>query len=197
MNGIERIKSRIENDTQAEIDAILNNARNEAEHICLQFKSQAEAVKSELTSKNAAEAKALEERLITSARTDAKKVVLSAKQELLDKAYASALDKLCSMTDEEYIRVVAALLVKAAPNGVGEVIFSSDVRSRIGTQAIELANSKLDCGKLIVSSETRPLKGGFILKNGNVEVNCAFETIVRLQRTETAGSVAKILFPDK
>lgn len=73
MNGIERIKSRIENDTQAEIDAILNNARNEAEHICLQFKSQAEAVKSELTSKNAAEAKALEERLITSARTDAKK----------------------------------------------------------------------------------------------------------------------------
>ena len=49
---------------------------------------------------------------------------------------------------------------------------------------------------LTVSEETRPIRGGFILKDNNVEVNCAFETLVRLQRAETAGTVAKLLFPE-
>ena len=33
-----------------------------------------------------------------------------------------------------------------------------------------------------------------ILKDGNVEVNCAFDTLVRLQKAETAGQVAQRLF---
>ena len=37
--------------------------------------------------------------------------------------------------------------------------------------------------------------GGFVLKNGSVEVNCTFDTLVRLQKAETAGAVAAKLFP--
>ena len=33
-----------------------------------------------------------------------------------------------------------------------------------------------------------------VLKNGNVEVNCTFDTLVRLQKAETAGAVVKTLF---
>jgi V/A-type H+-transporting ATPase subunit E len=51
-------------------------------------------------------------------------------------------------------------------------------------------------GKLTLSDETRPIRGGFILVNGSVEVNCTFETLVRLQRGEIAGEVAKQLFPE-
>ena len=47
---------------------------------------------------------------------------------------------------------------------------------------------------LILSEETRPIPGGFILKDGNIEVNCAFDTLVRLEKAETAGMVAKKLF---
>lgn len=47
---------------------------------------------------------------------------------------------------------------------------------------------------LTLSEDTRPMRGGFILRDGRVEVNCAFETLVRLQRTEMAGQVAKTLF---
>ena len=49
---------------------------------------------------------------------------------------------------------------------------------------------------LTLSEETRPIQGGFILKNGNIEVNCTFDTLVRLQKAETAGAVAKKLFPE-
>ena len=47
---------------------------------------------------------------------------------------------------------------------------------------------------LTLSKETRVIQGGFILKDENVEVNCAFDTLVRLQKAETAGEVVKKLF---
>ena len=47
---------------------------------------------------------------------------------------------------------------------------------------------------LTLAEETRPIQGGFILLDGKVEVNCAFETLVRLQRTEMAAQVAAALF---
>ena len=46
------------------------------------------------------------------------------------------------------------------------------------------------------TKETLPIQGGFILRSGNVEVNCTFDTLVRLQKAETAGAVAKKLFPE-
>lgn len=47
---------------------------------------------------------------------------------------------------------------------------------------------------LTLAEETRPIQGGFILLDGRVETNCAFETLVRLEKTAMAGEVAKLLF---
>ena len=59
--------------------------------------------------------------------------------------------------------------------------------------AVDAANAKTG-GHLMLSAETAPIRGGFLLRQGSVEVNCAFETLVRLQKTETAGLVARKLF---
>lgn len=47
---------------------------------------------------------------------------------------------------------------------------------------------------LTVSSETRDIQGGFILSSDGVEVNCAFDTLVRLSRPQLERQVAQILF---
>lgn len=49
---------------------------------------------------------------------------------------------------------------------------------------------------LTLSEETRPMQGGFILKNGRIEVNCTFDAMIRSEREQTAGAVAKLLFPE-
>ena len=38
------------------------------------------------------------------------------------------------------------------------------------------------------------MQGGFILSDGVVEVNCTFETLVRLQRNTLSTQVADVLF---
>lgn len=196
MNGIERITQRIETDTQAEIDRILGDARAEANGIADRYQAQANNEAAELAAKNKKAAAEREERLVSTAQMEARKVGLTAKQEMVEKAYDLALEKLCSMPDEQYVKAVADLLVQAAPNGRGAVIFAPAEKERIGEAAVRAANERLDGGKLTLAEETRPLKGGFILSDGKVEVNCSFDTLVRLQKTETAGEVAKRLFSE-
>ena len=194
MKGIEKITQRINDQAQAEIDGILAAAQAQADLITQQGKAKAEAESAEMAARNAMAAAARQERLIGAAQMEAKKLVLAARQELMEKAYDKALEKLCTMSDEAYIAVVVDLLEQAAPDGKGSVVFGADVKQRIGEAAVAQANKNLG-GSLTLAEETRPMKGGFILSRGNVEVNCTFETLVRLQKAETAGEVLKKLLP--
>ena len=193
MNGIEKITQRIESDAQAEIDCILSEARDEAARITASYRAQADAEVRDLEAKNERAAAEQEERLVSAAQMKARKVQLAAKQEMVEKAYIQALDKLCAMPQEQYVAVLANLLVEASSNGREEAVFSKEDREQVGKAAVEKAN-QISGKQLRLSEETQPIRGGFILKDKNVEVNCTFETLVRLQKAETAGAVVKTLF---
>ena len=193
MNGIEKITQRIASDAQAEVDRILGDAREEAARITANYRAQADAEARDLEAKNERAAAEQEERLVNAAQMRARKVQLAAKQEMVEKAYIQALDKLCAMPQEQYVAILADLLVKASSNGKEEAVFSPEDRERVGEAAVAKAN-ELSGKQLRLSDETQPIRGGFILKDKNVEVNCTFETLVRLQKAETAGAVAQKLF---
>lgn len=195
MNGIEKITGMIQSGARAEIDAVLARAQEEAEAVSARYDAQIRAESADLESRNAKAAAEREERLVSAAQMEARKAALAAKQEMVEKAYALALEKLCAMPAERYTEVLAALLVQASSTGKEEVILSPKDRGKVGEAAVAKAN-KDGKKQLTLSKETRDIPGGFILKAQNVEVNCAFDTLVRLQRAETAGAVAKMLFPE-
>ena len=229
MNGIEKITQMIQSEAQTQIDDVLAKAREEAAQIAARYEAQAQAEAAELAAKQQRAAAEREERLVSAAQMEARKAALAVKQELVERAYALALDRLCAMPEEQYIQVLAQLLVEASSTGREEVIFSPRDRERVGRTAVAQANELLarenapelpkeltstrmgaildkvaagvsaivqGTAMLTLSQETRPMRGGFILKNENGEVNCTFETLVRLQKAETAGTVAKRLFPE-
>lgn len=195
MNGIDKITQRINAEAQAEMDQILSEARAQAEEITARYQAQANAERAALEEKNQKASVEREERLVSMAQMEARKATLATKQEMVEKVYQKALEKLCSMPQDLYTDVLAALLIKAAPNGKGEVIFSPTDQGKVGKAAVAKANELLKKGALTLSKESRDIQGGFILRNKNVEVNCTFDTLVRLQKAETAGTVVKKLFP--
>lgn len=192
MNGIERITARIEADGQAEIDRILTEARAGAAQITARYREAAETVRAELAAKNEKAAAQRKERLINAAQMEGRKLQLAAKQTVVERAYDRALEKLQNMPEGQYVRLLAALLQEASASGGGEVIFSPQDRETAGKKAVEKANAA--DGSLRIADETRPISRGFILREGQTEVNCTFETLVRLQKEEAAGAVAKKLF---
>ena len=183
MNGIDTILRRLDTDAKAEADAVLKKARQEAADITARYQAQAAQEAARLAARNE---KAAEER-------EERKTILAAKQTVMEQVYDKALEKLLSLPRTQYIEVLAALLAQASPEGRGEAIFSAADRETAGQAAVDAANAKTG-GHLMISAETAPIRGGFLLRQGSVEVNCAFETLVRLQKTETAGLVARKLF---
>jgi len=192
MNGLERITSRIETETRGEIDGILEAGRAETARVIDGWRARIDAESRELAARGEKAAAEREERLKSAAEMDARKTVLAAKQEMVEAAYARAIDKLCGCEGEEKIKLLADLLTRASSTGREEAVFSAADRAD-GAKAVERANAASGT-HLTLSEDAAPIRGGFILRDQNVEVNCSFETLVRLQKTQTAGMVAKILF---
>ena len=227
MNGIEKITQRMEDDAQREINEVPTTARTQADEITRRCREQADKESAAIVARGESAAAEREKRLESMAEMESRKLVLAAKQEVLDEAFTMALEKLCTLPDEEYIELLAALAVKAARTGREKVIFSQKDRNRVGKAVVTKANDALarkvaprlpndltdtkagaildkvvtgasailaGTGMLTLAEETRPIKGGIILSDGDVETNCTFETLVRLQRENISGEVAKVLF---
>ena len=227
MNGIEKITQRMEDDAQREINEVLTAARAQADEITRRSREQADKESAAIVARGESAAAEREKRLESMAEMESRKLVLAAKQEVLDEAFHMALEKLCTLPDEEYIELLAALAVKAARTGREKVLFYQKDRNRVGKAVVTKANDALarkvaprlpndltdtragaildkvvtgasailaGTGMLTLAEETRPIKGGIILSDGDVETNCTFETLVRLQRENISGEVAKVLF---
>ncbi len=198
MNGIEKITARIAADADREIALIQAEASASAEKIRAGYAAKAEAEAKAILERGKKAASERKERLANMAQMEAKKDVLAAKQEMLDLVFEGALEQLTALPAAEMTKLIAELAAKASVNGGEEVIFAAKDRETIGAAAVKAANAILAAkGKnaaLVLSDKTAAIKGGFLLSDKNVEVNCAFETLVRLTKGTMAGQAAKVLF---
>lgn len=198
MNGIEKITERIAADTRQELDKILTDARTEAARIAADYDAKAQADYNEALAKGKADADYRIERMSGVAQLEARKLKLSAKQEMLDKAFAAAQEKLLAMPEDQYAQLLTKLAVNGVSTGKEALVFSVKDRPRYGKRVVIAANEQLEAmgrtAELTLSEESRDFEGGLYIQNGNIENNCTFPTIIRMLREQMAGEVAKILF---
>jgi V/A-type H+-transporting ATPase subunit E len=199
MTGIENITGRIQADADAEIAQIRQDAAAQVEQIQADYEKLSRQEAEEIVEKGQKMADERGARLVSAAQMEAKKMTLAAKQEVLDEAFALALEKLTKLPEEEYVTLLANLIVKASSTGHEQVILNQVDRARYGVKACVKANEQLEAagkvGGITLSEQTRPIQGGLLLSSGAVEVNCALETLVRLSRTELTHEVSELLFP--
>ena len=87
-----------------------------------------------------------------------------------------------------------AMVSRVTPE-LPDSIADSKVGAFLGKVVNTAAAQITGTGLLTLSQETRNIKGGFIMIDGKIEINCAFETLVRLQREKLEKQVADVLFP--
>lgn len=194
MNGIDKITGRISEDAQREIDAIQAQAAQQAGEITARYQAQAQRESGEIVERGRRNADERVERLASVAQLEARKMELAAKQEMIAKAFDLAMEQLLDLPESEYVALLASLAAKASVTGKETVILSQKDRTRYGKQVVTQANEKLGGAHLTLSEQSRPIKGGLILADGDVEVNCTFETLVRLQKGALEQQVAQVLF---
>lgn len=195
MKGIEKITARIENDGKAETSQMLKEAEEKAAAVLADYRAKAEAETAAAVEAGKEAAQRQAERLESAAHMEAKKQYLAAKQACLDEAFQKAQKKLLTLPDDKYAELLAKMAVKASATGKEEVLLNTKDRKRVGEQVVAKANELLRRkGKLTLAEDTRTMEGGLTLRSGSVEVNCAFETELRVLRENMASEIAAILF---
>jgi len=198
MNGIEKITARLEADAQAEIDAINAEAAAQCDALLEEYKAKAQEIYDARMEQGNKACELRVQRQNATADMEARKAILSFKQEMVSEAFDATVKKLVQMPEEEYVAFLAAQAAKAADFGTEVLIFNEKDAAKVGAAVAKAANALLKDkgihGGLTVSDETRDIPGGLIIKQGDIEVNCAVDTLVQLYRNQLASDVARILF---
>ena len=195
MNGIDNIISRLEADAHSEIDAVNEASKSECAGILSEYREKAKAASEDALRRGKEAAAQREERMASAAEMEAKKAMLGFKQELVGKVFDAAAARLAALPEKEYVAFLAAQAAKAAATGSETLIFNARDAKAVGEKVAAEANKRLGArGQLCVAQDTRDIPGGLVVKNGDIETNCAIDMLVNLRRGDLAGQVAEILF---
>lgn len=198
MTGIDKIIERILSDARTEVDRIVQEGKIRCSEIAAAGEADAKNEYWRLFKKGTDDAEIRSERLASVAQLEAKKQVLSVKQELIAAAFERAIQNMINMPEDRSMDFLASLAVRASRTGTEEVLFPAETRDRFGKKVVEKANSMLTLSgkraELKLSEETRGIRGGIILRDGSIEINCSLDALVDNIKNSITGDVASILF---
>ena len=189
MSGVEKIIARLNEETEAQCGEIVNGAHTKAAEIV----ARAQAEGNETIRQAEAEANKRAAQLRASAASQCtanrRKAQLGAKVELINEVLERAQRSLHDLSDEAYFNALAGLAVKNKQEGVGEMLLCERDLKRMPKDFID----KLGYG-IKVSPIPAPIEDGFILKYGEIELNCTFAALFSAAAPELQAKAASLLF---
>jgi len=190
----------IENITEkilSESNNIAGTSLKDAEELSIkkinEAKQKAELIINEAAEKAKIESTVLISRKVSSGELQERKMILGAKQEAIKKSFNKALEKLSAMDEENYINFLVNEILNNT-NCEGEIILNETDKVNIGEKLVNTVNEKLNGKKVVLSNHTVKTSGGFILKNGDIEVNSTFEALLGSIKEGLTFEVANALF---
>lgn len=198
MAGAEKIKSKILEEARQQAQFSIEEAEKQAQEILKKAEKEAEEKKSEIIKDGEEEAVERKKRIISVAELEARKMRLKAKQEAIEEVFKRTYQKIKDMPKDKYEDIMVKMILDSVKTGNEEVIISKYDKERLGNKFINEINKQLKSkginNNVKLSKETRDINGGFILKEGEIEINNSFEVIIRMRRDELEAEVIKTLF---
>jgi len=200
MNGAEKIKERIISDARERAGKILEDARVEARNIIKAAEKQAFQRVSIMTEKAKEEAGLYKERFRAAGEMEARKRILKVRQETIDEAFSTAVSRIADLPDDKYGQFIEDILLNVVIDGEGALVLNNRDKQRLGQKFVGKINEKLKKSgrkaELKLSDEVLDSCGGFIVRYGEMEINCTLEVIINMIRPNLETEVAAILFSE-
>lgn len=198
MDGLEKIIAKIHDDGLKNCQAVLDNAAKEAKAIMDNTADKAD----EQCKSIAAEAEAKREKILELSASRADQITRQATLSVRVKAINTVIDDAIAALDglecEKYFDVLLTLLQKNLQPGECVLMLNQRDLARMpagfipkAVAAAEKAGAKLTADDKAVS-----VPNGFILKYGDIEINCSFPAITDDMRDELKEKANSILFKE-
>ena len=198
MTGLDTILESIRKDGRENADAILAKAQQEADEISAQGREDAQLRREELLRDAPQQAQDAADRVLSSAHREQRRILLVARQEIIQETLEAAEKSLFELSDEDYFTVLLGFAAKRALPQKGELVLGSRDFARKPADFEKKLQTVLPKGaELTVASKPNPaIDGGFLLLYGGIEENCTFRALFDDKREELQDLTNQILFAD-
>lgn len=198
MKGTEKIIAHIRADGDAEAKKIIDAASKQAEEKRAESFKAALSEYEKLMQAGNAECEDILSGSRRIAEMEAKKSVLSVKQEMISAAFDAAREEIVNMPRDKYTQFLARMAAEAAASGMEEIVLNTRDKAEVGKSVCKAANELLSAkgtpGKLTVSEDTADISGGVIVRFGGIETNCSIDALIRQRRSGLSTEVAAAMF---
>lgn len=197
MTGIEKIVKHIWDNAEMAAKAVIAEANLEAGRVVADAKAEAESKCSEIRRQSALEVKACLDRAESAARLKERRLVLDAKQKMIDEVIVKARNYIAGLPEKQYFDLLLKMIGKYALCKPGIIVFSPADAARLPERfdaAIRSALSGKSGAELIVSEQTQNIDGGFVLIYGDIEENCSFDALFLADRELLQDKAGSLLF---
>lgn len=198
--GAERINRRILDDARAQAGKVAEEAAGKASAILAAAEKEAGKRKEQILERAQKEAEEQKRRILGIAQLDARKEILAAKQELIEKAFEQAAAKLVDLEEASYFDFLRQMLLVSMKTGEEVIVLSPRDKARASAKFWKSLEKELKAtgrkGKVTLGKESPAIEGGFILQSKGVESNNSFHALLEMQRDELEPEVAALLFKE-
>lgn len=188
--SIESITKRIEDEAKAVADVLITDAKSQKDSIVTDARIKAAQIETEAKERADKDSKILVERRESVAGLESRKMQLAAKQEVIAESFDKALDKLLALDESKYMDFMSKQLA-AFEGQSGEILLNAADKNKYGAKLAKL----IEKTAIKVSDDEAKIKGGFILKQGDISINCSMEKLLEDSKEEMMSTIAQKLFP--
>jgi V/A-type H+-transporting ATPase subunit E len=198
MMGMERIKAKILEDSENKAGQILEQARQQAEEIKNDALKESESIRAKILEDAEVDGKEIYRRMLSAAALEGRKELLKAKQEVVGACFDSAMQKIISLPDNDYQKLIEDMVLDAAKNEEGEILLAEQSKQRLNKDFLRNINTRVaslgNSAKLVLSDECVKSAGGFVIRYGEMEINSTFEIMFEMLKPELENDVVGMLF---
>ena len=195
MSNINNLTSKIIKDAEDEKEIIIQTAEKEKNKILSKKQVEASTAEKIIIEKAEREAVSRKERIISSAKLQARNEKLQAMQEVIREIFESSIETLCNLSEDEFKVFVTESILNSDIVGEQNIILNDSSKKIINKTFLAGINKELGSkANVILSEETRNFKGGFILEKDGIEINNTFEALVNSLKDDLSIDVAIMLF---
>ncbi len=195
MSGLETITKTILDEAGAEARQVLEQARQEAGRTLAEARAATEGDCEKIVEAGRQKAEAVRARAAAAADMERRRALLAQKQQLLDQTVRVAREALSALPEAEYFALLMRLAKQNAEAGTGVMYLSKRDLGRLPEGFHQALNAALPEGAALdISSQARPIDGGFILQYGDIEQNCSLSAIFDVNREKVLDEAREALF---
>ncbi|MGN0806546.1 MAG: V-type ATP synthase subunit E [Candidatus Coproplasma sp.] len=187
--GKEDIVERIISDAEEEARKIVAAAEEKAAQTISKAEEEAERARIGTEAEVAEKVKGILDGKAATARLDCAKIMLGAKREVIDEAYARALELLIGLGKDDSLSLAEGLINSYAEEG-DRIMFAENYRYAEEVIKLKVVKDK----KLEVSPVRADIDGGFILVGKDSDKNLSYGALLLSDREEKQAEIAAQIF---